>query len=183
MAQDEPQEGRSTRRQAVMTALGAIVGFISAALVVPLVVFLFGPAVRGKSSWGLLGRSIPPTPRSREPWVRVGDLGPMPQGDAVLTTVRLPVQEGWIQSDMPVTVYVRRSGPDSATIYDIHCTHMGCPVRWNQAAGRFLCPCHGGVFDGDGHVLSGPPPRPLDRYAVKVDAGVLYMGALELPGT
>lgn len=91
MEQGAPQEGRSTRRQAVMTALGAIVGFISVALVVPLIVFLFGPAVRGKSSWGLLGRSIPPTPRSREPWVRVGDLGPMPQGEAVLTTVRLPV--------------------------------------------------------------------------------------------
>ena len=27
---------------------------------------------------------------------------------------------------------------------------------------KFRCPCHGGVYDADGKVLEGPPPRPLD---------------------
>lgn len=175
-------ETRPTRREAIMSGLGAIAGFIGAALAVPLAVFLFGPAMRGTRPGGLLGRSIPPTPRSAEPWTRVGDLAALPQGRPTLATVQLPVEEGWIQSTMAVAVYVERTGADSAAIFDLHCTHMGCPVAWNQAAGRFLCPCHGGVYDGDGRVLSGPPPRPLDRYAIKVDGGVLYMGALELPG-
>ncbi len=183
MSATVPESGsQPTRREAVMSALGAIVGFIGAALAVPLVAFLFGPAVSGTRPGGLLGRSIPPTPRSRAPWSPVGELAALPQGQPTLTTVQLPVQEGWIQSTMAVAVYVERTGPDSAVIFDLHCTHMGCPVVWNQAAGRFLCPCHGGVYDANGRVLSGPPPRPLDRYAVKVDGGVLYMGALQLPG-
>jgi len=176
-------EIKPTRREAVMSALGAIVGFIGAALAAPLLVFLFGPAVRGTTIGGLLGRSIPPTPRPREPWTRVGDLGGLQQGEPTITTVQMPVQEGWIQSTVPVAVYVLRTGADSVTIFDVHCTHMGCPVTWNHAAGRFLCPCHGGVFNSDGRVLSGPPPRPLDRYAVRVDGGAVYMGALQLPGT
>ena len=27
------------------------------------------------------------------------------------------------------------------------CAHLGCPVRWVPAAERFICPCHGGVYD------------------------------------
>jgi Rieske Fe-S protein len=36
-------------------------------------------------------------------------------------------------------------------------------------ATRFRCPCHGGVFDAEGNVVEGPPPRPLDRVEVRVD--------------
>jgi Rieske Fe-S protein len=31
------------------------------------------------------------------------------------------------------------------------------------------------VFDKDGQVISGPPPRPLDRYEAKVEDGQLYI--------
>ena len=41
-----------------------------------------------------------------------------------------------------------------------------------------ICPCHNGVFDPQGRVLGGPPPRPLDRYEYKVENGVLYAGKL-----
>ena len=27
------------------------------------------------------------------------------------------------------------------------CMHLGCPVRYVAAAERFICPCHGGVYD------------------------------------
>jgi succinate dehydrogenase / fumarate reductase iron-sulfur subunit len=40
---------------------------------------------------------------------------------------------------------------------------------------QFRCPCHGGNFDRQGNVLAGPPPRPLDRYAFKVDSGHLLV--------
>ena len=179
---ESPAEGRLGRRQIVIRLLGAISGFIGAVLGVPLVAFLFGPAVRGGGGWDWLGRAIPPTLRSREPWVRIGALADFPQDVPVLTPVRVPVQDGWIRENAPVAVYVRRTGPDQAVIFDIHCTHMGCPVRWNPASKRFLSPCHGGVFDGNGRVIAGPPPRPLDRYAAKVEQGALYMGGLTLPG-
>jgi len=171
-----------SRRGFVLRVLSAITGFIGVVLGVPLLVFLFGPAVRGRYEWRWLGRSIPPTLQAREPWVQVGSLQSFPPDTPTLVTVRTPVQDGWIKEDAPVAVYVHRTGPDAAAIYDIHCTHMGCPVGWNTAARRFFCPCHGGVFDADGRAVSGPPPRPLDQYAAKVEQGVLYMGRLNLLG-
>ena len=44
------------------------------------------------------------------------------------------------------------------------CMHLGCPVRYVEAAERFICPCHGGVYDFRGMVAGGPPVRPLDRF-------------------
>jgi Rieske Fe-S protein len=41
--------------------------------------------------------------------------------------------------------------------------------------GGFYCPCHNGVFAKDGTVVSGPPPRPLDRFEVKIEDGILYV--------
>jgi menaquinol-cytochrome c reductase iron-sulfur subunit len=167
-----------SRRGFIIRVLGAVAGFMGALLGIPLLLFLFGPTLRGRYAWRWLGRAVPPTLRSRDPWVRVGPIEEIPRGAAALRTVRVPVQDGWIREDALVAVYVSRISSDQIAVFDIHCTHMGCPVRWNAASKRFLCPCHGGVFDASGDVLTGPPPRPLDRYAVKTERGVLYMGPL-----
>ena len=76
------------------------------------------------------------------------------------------------------TAYVRKNNPAIDTdIYDRdtpyiaisnRCAHLGCPVRWVDAAERFICPCHGGVYDLLGRRVSGPPPRPLDRFYTRV---------------
>jgi Rieske Fe-S protein len=55
------------------------------------------------------------------------------------------------------------------------CTHLGCKVRWIPDQEGFFCPCHNGVFAKDGSVVSGPPPRPLDQYEVKIEDGILYV--------
>src|SRR5579875_1620494 len=44
------------------------------------------------------------------------------------------------------------------------CMHLGCPVRYVEAAQRFICPCHGGIYNFRGEVAGGPPVRPLDRF-------------------
>jgi cytochrome b6-f complex iron-sulfur subunit len=48
------------------------------------------------------------------------------------------------------------------------CTHLTCTVRFDAETGTLFCPCHNGRFDLGGNVLSGPPPRPLETYAVEV---------------
>ena len=51
------------------------------------------------------------------------------------------------------------------------CMHLGCPVRYVNAAQRFICPCHGGVYDFRGMVAGGPPVRPLDRFYTRLNQG------------
>ena len=56
------------------------------------------------------------------------------------------------------------------------CMHLGCPVRYVAAAERFICPCHGGVYDFRGMVVGGPPVRPLDRFYTRVHNGMVQVG-------
>ena len=56
------------------------------------------------------------------------------------------------------------------------CTHLGCVVAWQEQAGEFLCPCHGGRFSAAGQVLGGPPPAPLETLAVELDGDQLKIG-------
>ena len=56
------------------------------------------------------------------------------------------------------------------------CMHLGCPVRYVSAAERFICPCHGGVYDFRGMVAGGPPVRPLDRFYTRVSDGMVQIG-------
>jgi quinol---cytochrome c reductase iron-sulfur subunit, bacillus type len=58
------------------------------------------------------------------------------------------------------------------------CMHLGCPVRFVSAAERFICPCHGGVYDFRGMVAGGPPVRPLDRFYTRLnsDSGLVEIG-------
>jgi len=48
------------------------------------------------------------------------------------------------------------------------CTHLTCTVRYEADSETLFCPCHNGRFDLGGNVLSGPPPAPLETYAVEV---------------
>ena len=58
------------------------------------------------------------------------------------------------------------------------CMHLGCPVRFVSAAARFICPCHGGVYDFRGLVAGGPPVRPLDRFYSRLNttSGLVEIG-------
>lgn len=84
------------------------------------------------------------------------------------------------------TVYIRKHNPKIDTDrYDKNtefiaitsrCAHLGCSVRWVDAARRFICPCHGGVYDLLGLRVAGPPVRPLDRFLTRVENGLVQIG-------
>lgn len=86
-------------------------------------------------------------------------------------------------------VYVRKHNPRIDTIgpqdqynrilaLSSRCMHVGCPVRWTPAAQRFICPCHGGVYNIRGMVTGGPPVRPLDRFYTRTNSstGLVEVG-------
>jgi len=56
---------------------------------------------------------------------------------------------------------------------DRRCTHLGCTVPWDPALGQFACPCHSSAFDLRGEVLRPPAPRPLDRFEVRIENGIV----------
>ncbi len=53
------------------------------------------------------------------------------------------------------------------------CTHEGCSVNYSASANDFRCPCHGGVFNINGQVVSGPPPSALKQYTVTQNGNIL----------
>jgi len=55
------------------------------------------------------------------------------------------------------------------------CTHLGCTVSWLPDERRFACPCHASAFSVQGRVLSAPAPRPLDRFPVSVNGGIVFV--------
>jgi cytochrome b6-f complex iron-sulfur subunit len=56
------------------------------------------------------------------------------------------------------------------------CSHLGCLVDWSHQRGQFVCPCHGGKYDMNGDVISGPPPHSLARMPLKITDGTVYIG-------
>jgi cytochrome b6-f complex iron-sulfur subunit len=56
------------------------------------------------------------------------------------------------------------------------CTHLGCLVDYQKDKKRLLCPCHGGTYDLSGSVISGPPPKPLRQFPVKVQGDSIIIG-------
>jgi cytochrome b6-f complex iron-sulfur subunit len=71
---------------------------------------------------------------------------------------------------------VLQSAPGEFVALSAVCTHLGCVVAWQEQAGEFLCPCHGGRFSAAGQVLGGPPPAPLETLAVELDGDQLKIG-------
>lgn len=51
------------------------------------------------------------------------------------------------------------------------CTHLNCTVQYRGDLKQIWCACHNGFYDVRGKVISGPPPRPLDVYQVRVVDG------------
>ncbi|HVA88816.1 MAG TPA: Rieske (2Fe-2S) protein [Chloroflexota bacterium] len=54
------------------------------------------------------------------------------------------------------------------------CTHMGCRLKPDQAAGELHCLCHGSRFNRRGDVLSGMAPSPLPEIAIRMEGGLVY---------
>ncbi len=77
-------------------------------------------------------------------------------------------------NDKPVIV-IYEKGKGYIALSSV-CTHLGCLVGYEAAKNILVCPCHGGTYDLEGNVLSGPPPRPLSKVPLKVENEQLVIG-------
>ncbi len=121
--------------------------------------------------------AIMPAMRQRpRQWIRLQNIGSYPEDNISTAVVRYENRDGFHIEQVQKTVLIsRKPKNEEIVVFSSTCTHLGCSVHWDESKKRFLCACHGGAFDRDGNVMAGPPPRPLDRFAYKVEGDVLYV--------
>lgn len=156
---DTSREGKMGRRDFMKAAIAGISGVIGAAIGIPAIAYVMGPALA----------------KATDTWIRLGTVNKVELGNPTLFKTTIETQTGWINAEEEFSAYVlTENGQDFVAMSNI-CTHLGCRVRWIPDKEGFYCPCHNGVFAKDGTVISGPPPRPLDRFESKVEDGVLFI--------
>jgi Rieske Fe-S protein len=111
----------------------------------------------------------PPRAAQADRWVRAGGVSELTPNVPIPRVVSLSRQDGWYRERARETLFLVWDGAKGVYAMSATCTHLGCQVRWDSDSAKFRCPCHGGVFDAQGHVVEGPPPRPLDRVTARID--------------
>ena len=63
---------------------------------------------------------------------------------------------------------VVRSADGELSAFSAVCTHLECTVQFKADTSQLWCACHNGLYDLAGNVVSGPPPRGLERFTVNL---------------
>jgi menaquinol-cytochrome c reductase iron-sulfur subunit len=166
-------EGETVSRRRFMSGVAQGAGGIAAAaFTLPALGFALGPIFqREPFDWQIIGKPADFTELVYETKVLtivegIGEAGKslayIRKRDPAIDTEPLFSKNGYVLNN-----YVALSS---------RCMHLGCPVRYVEAAERFICPCHGGVYNFRGEVAGGPPVRPLDRFYTLEHDGYVYLG-------
>ncbi|AFM39940.1 Rieske Fe-S protein [Desulfosporosinus acidiphilus SJ4] len=127
-------------------------------------------AVIGLSYVGLLGDFLNPPAANAEPLQEVGRVSDFEEGTPKFVTYK--------GSTTAEGVYVVNLGSEGWLALDFHCTHLQCGVNYVDAVKKYICPCHGGVYDLKGQVLSGPPPKNLPRRVIQIQGDSVMVGGI-----
>ena len=161
-------EGETVTRRRLMTGTAHGLGAIAAgAFALPAIGFALGPVFE-REGWdwqdiGAVGDFSKDTYRPKTFTIVPGI------GEASYSTAYVRLYNKEIDG-------AKRDKYDDIVAVSTRCMHLGCAVRFVEAAERFVCPCHGGVYDFKGSVIGGPPVRPLDRFYTQIVNGRVQIG-------
>ena len=137
---------------------------------------LIGAVLGGLAGGYLL---IPPrSSKKKEAWTPVGELSMAPLGKPYEFVFQKTRVDGWKVTKEKATAWVLKKSENEVVAFAPQCTHLGCAYHWEDGSNTFVCPCHTSAFSIEGKVLSGPAPRALDQYDVKVDAGKILVSGI-----
>ena len=145
-----------TRCNFIVWYLGGRLTATVAAIIAPPLVFVYSPAGSKKQSRLTVRLDRP--------------LGQLGEGDAL--KFASPRDTGFVMRDgggdnssgaIAFNGYVVREAGGTLDVFAVNCSHLGCSVKFNAAARRFECPCHGSLFNTSGQVIHGPATYPLSH--------------------
>jgi menaquinol-cytochrome c reductase iron-sulfur subunit len=148
------------RRAFYLSVIYGLWSLVTAALAVPAGVYLL----------------LPPRIKKEEDWVEATDFARLKLNVPEEIVFRRNRKDGWKITSEKATAWMLRTSETELVAFAPQCTHLGCAYHWDDRNRNFLCPCHTSTFGLDGSVLSGPAPRPLDRYKVAVRGDKVFVG-------
>jgi len=160
---NNPPPTRRTFYGLIIQAIGAA---IAAVIAVPAGMYLL---MKPKSAAG-------------EDLVEIANLSELAEGaprEIVYYRTRV---DGWKRTREKATTWVVKTGQTNAIAFSPNCPHLGCIYHWEDDGEKFACPCHASAFSKEGKVVGGPAPRPLDRFASRVEGGKLLVSSQVLRG-
>jgi len=149
MAQtSEHREGSGVPRRGFLNGfLGTVVAALGAAVVYPLMRFVSPPRIPEAVTNQVLAGKVSELAQSK--W-KIFPFGSLP---GILIEI----------------------APGEYRAFDGTCTHLACTVQYEHESQRIWCACHNGWYDLTGRKIAGPPPRPLEKYEVKVVGDEIFV--------
>lgn len=161
-------ETKPIDRRKFLVRLSLLAGAIPAAIVsVPILSALLGPLLQ----------------KQKQEWRKVAAVADIKVGETKLITYINADPLPWAGVTSKSAAWLRRESENSFVAFSAHCTHLGCPVRWEDKAQLFMCPCHGGAYYKDGSVAAGPPPKPLTKIEVRINKADVEIKTAPVPIT
>jgi menaquinol-cytochrome c reductase iron-sulfur subunit len=155
-----PKSPHLSRNDFVKATIGVLGTIMGAVVGLPVIGYVISPALKRQES---------------EAWIPAGPLENYPTGVPTLFSFTRTKVNGWERTVNSYGVYVLRKSEAENDILALSnvCTHLSCRVTWDEGRQEYVCPCHDAQFTIDGEVATGPPPRPLDQYEIKIEEGNL----------
>lgn len=151
-------EAGTSRRQWLSRCFWSALALVTIGIAAPLSGYFLGPLLRHR----------------RQTRVRLGAVDDFPMNRPQKVEFVLRQRDGWVTEEGRHAAWVVRREGD-IRVFDPRCTHLGCAYHWHAETSEFLCPCHDGLYDIEGRVVGGPPPRPLDVYPATVEGDELFV--------
>jgi menaquinol-cytochrome c reductase iron-sulfur subunit len=163
----EESESQIDRRKFMVKLSLSLAGISAAVVSLPVISALIAPLLEEK----------------KQQWRNIGRVDQFPVHSTKLITFVNSDPKSYAGVTAKSAAWIRRDSETQFTAFAANCTHLGCPVRWEEQAHLFMCPCHGGVYYKDGTVAAGPPPKPLPQYEIKVHKGEVQLKTAPMPIT
>jgi menaquinol-cytochrome c reductase iron-sulfur subunit len=149
-----------SRRQFLSGFVLATAGAVAAAIAAPIIGYFLAPTYKKKQQ----EITIPLIATSQ-----------VPLNSPLFVTYPENIQSGWYKATEKMGAWVVTEDGKTFTVFNPHCTHLGCLYAWNPGLKEFQCPCHGSIFSITGKVLGGPAPRPLDHIPFTITNGTIKL--------